>query len=103
MPQWRGSDRRERLPDNWKGIRRRVLIRDGYRCTWLHEGVRCEELATDVDHIARGDDHSESNLRSLCDWHHQQKSSSEGGAARAAARRRINHRFRREEPHPGLL
>ena len=103
MAQWRGSDRRERLPDNWPMIRRRILIRDGYRCTWRHEGVRCAELATDVDHIVHGDDHGDGNLRALCDWHHQKKSSSEGGAARVAARRRINQRFRRSEPHPGLL
>ena len=103
MAQWRGSNRLDRLPDNWKARRRRILIRDGYRCTWRHDGVRCEELATDVDHIRPGDDHGDANLRSLCDWHHQHKSSAEGGAARAAARRRVDHRFRRSEPHPGLL
>ena len=103
MAQWRGSTRLDRLPDDWKARRRRVLLGDGYRCTWRHDGVRCEELATDVDHIRPGDDHDDSNLRSLCDWHHLKKSSGEGGAARAAARRRVNRRFRRSEPHPGLL
>jgi len=103
MAQWRGSDRREHLPDNWAAIRRRILARDGLQCTWRYNDARCGELATDVDHIVPGDDHRDSNLRALCDWHHQKKSGSEGGAARAAARRRINQRFRRSEPHPGLL
>lgn len=103
MAQWRGSNRREHLPDDWKARRRRVLRRDGYRYTWRHDGVRCLELATDVDHIVPGDDHGDANLRSLCDWHHQHKSSAEGGVARAEARRRTDRRFRRSEPHPGLL
>jgi 5-methylcytosine-specific restriction enzyme A len=59
--------------------------------------------ATDVDHIRPGDDHSESNLRSLCGFHHQKKSSHEGGAAMAAKRRDIEKKFRRQEAHPGLL
>jgi 5-methylcytosine-specific restriction protein A len=105
MPQWSGSDRRERLPDNWSAIRRRVLRRDGYQCTArdLTTGVRCAEPATDVDHIVPGDDHRETNLRSLCGWHHRRKSSSEGGAARAARRRGFEKKFQRTEGHPGLL
>lgn len=103
MGQWQGSDRRERLPSNWPVIRKRVLRRDDHRCTWRHDGVRCVEIATDVDHIRRGDDHADENLRSLCGWHHNKKSSSEGGAARAAIRRRNNQRFRRDEAHPGLM
>ena len=103
MGQWQGSDRRARLPANWTAIRKHIFRRDGYRCTWRHEGVRCEEPATDVDHIRPGDDHSDANLRSLCDWHHQKKSSREGGAARAVVWQRNNRKFRRSEPHPGLL
>jgi 5-methylcytosine-specific restriction protein A len=69
----------------------------------MDSGLRCSEYATDVDHIRPGDDHSEANLRSLCEWHHQQKSSREGAAALAAKRRKIEQRFRRNEAHPGLL
>lgn len=104
MGGWAGSDRRSRLPKDWPRIRNRVLKRDGHRCTHTdYRGVRCPEIATDVDHIIPGDDHSEANLRSLCEWHHKKKSSGEGGAARAAARKKINQRFQRVEKHPGLL
>ncbi|AKY03312.1 HNH endonuclease [Streptomyces phage Aaronocolus] len=103
MAGWSGSDRRERLPSNWQQIRRRILRRDGNRCTWVeYHGARCEELATEVDHIVAGDNHDDSNLRSLCTWHHARKSASEGAAASAAKRRRIEKRFRRTEDHPGL-
>jgi hypothetical protein len=40
------------LPADWPRIRARVLRRDGNRCTHRDQyGERCEELATDVDHI----------------------------------------------------
>lgn len=100
---WSNSDRRERLPASWPQIRARVLRRDGQRCTHRHNDVRCEEIATDVDHIVPGDDHREANLRSLCGWHHRAKSSREGAVAKAAARRRQDRKFRRTEGHPGLL
>lgn len=104
MPQWAGSDRRERLPANWSSIRRRIFRRDGNRCTHRDEaGERCAEPATDVDHIFRGDNHQDSNLTSLCDWHHQRKSSKEGAEAKAAQWRKNNRKFRRTESHPGLL
>lgn len=104
MPGWQGSDRRQRLPDDWEKIRKRVLIRDRRRCTWLlDDGVRCGMPATDVDHIKPGDDHGESNLRSLCSDHHQAKSSCEGAAAKAANWRRQDRKYRRVEAHPGAL
>jgi len=104
MPGWKGSDRRDRLPDDWPRIRARVLKRDGHRCTHINDrGERCQDRATDVDHIRRGDDHREANLRSLCDWHHRQKSSGEGGAATAVKRRINANKFKRVERHPGLL
>lgn len=103
-PQWQNSDRRDRLPKDWDRIRKRILRRDGHRCTARDSyDVRCEEPATDVDHIIAGDDHREANLRALCGWHHQRKSSREGGEAMAAKRRKIAQRFRRDEAHPGLL
>ncbi|NUV86604.1 HNH endonuclease [Streptomyces sp. KAI-26] len=104
MPNWSGSDRRERLPADWPRIRIRILRRDGHRCTHRDQyGERCEELATDVDHIVPGDDHRETNLRALCGFHHRAKSSREGALALAVQRRRIDRRFRRTEAHPGLM
>lgn len=104
MPQWQGSDRRSRLPDNWSQIRRRILARDGYRCTaYQADDTRCPEPATDVDHVRRGDDHRETNLTSLCGWHHREKSSREGAEAAAVKRRRAHYKFRRVEKHPGEI
>lgn len=96
---WQGSNRRAELPPNWDtDIRPRILARDGYRCTWRTNYKRCRATATDVDHIKRGNDHSDANLRSLCDWHHKRKSSAEGNAARQ--RWSIK---RPAEKHPGLI
>lgn len=105
MPGWQGSDRRERLPADWQSsIRPRILKRDGYRCTARdQDGTRCEELATDVDHVRRGDIHEDWNLTSLCSWHHDRKSAKEGAAAAARKKAANRKRFRRVETHPGLL
>lgn len=104
IPNWEGSSRRDGLPQDWPEKRVRVLRRDGHRCTHRDQyGDRCEELATDVDHIVPGDDHREINLRALCGHHHQAKSSREGALALAARRRQMNKRFRRTEAHPGLI
>lgn len=105
MPQWQGSTRKQRLPGNWETLRKRVLRRDGYQCTaQLRDAGRCPETATDVDHIKPNDDDSESNLTSLCGWHHQQKSSREGAAAAARHRAKIRKkRYLPKEAHPGLL
>lgn len=98
---WKGSDRRDRLPDDWSSLRALVFARDGYRCRQiLPDESRCPEAATDVDHVERGDDHRMENLQSLCDWHHKKKSGREGGQA-AAARRPTQRR--RPERHPGLI
>lgn len=101
MPGFEGSTRRSRLPKNWPAIRSRILKRDGHQCTWTTEGFRCIETATDVDHIIAGDDHSESNLRSLCSMHHRRKSASEGGSAPKTIR--VKPRRRPPEQHPGML
>lgn len=97
---WAGSSRRSRLPADWPAIRRRILKRDNYSCTWPSRSGRCGQPATDVDHIVNGDDHRDENLRSLCSSHHQAKSSAEGG--RAAQAKRIP-RTRPIDPHPGLI
>lgn len=99
--QWRGSTRRARLPADWSSRRGRVLSRDGYQCTATDDyGTRCDEPATDVDHVDPGDNHAEANLASLCGWHHARKSAREGGTA--AHVRHAPHR-RPPEPHPGNL
>lgn len=105
MPGWQNSNRRQELPKNWTTIRARVLRRDGGQCTARHPdtGVRCDEPATDCDHIVRGNDHSLSNLRSLCEWHHLRRTGSDGGAAVQAIRKRNAKRFDRTEPHPGEI
>lgn len=95
---WEGSDRRSRLPYDWPRRRARVLRRDRWRCTALVDGVPCGALATEVDHVERGDDHDERNLTSLCRHHHARKSGAEGAAARHAH----GSRARAPEPHPGL-
>lgn len=104
MADWRGSDRRSRLPADWEKRRKRVLRRDGYRCTaYLSDGSRCAEPGNEVDHVRPGDDHDDSNLRTLCAWHHARKSAQEGAAAAAAKRRKAAKKFLRTEAHPGLL
>lgn len=94
---WDTSDRRQRLPDDWPTRRQVVLTRDGHRCTWVVDGTRCPDPATDVDHIVNNDDHSYDNLTSLCAPHHRTKT-----AAEAAAGRRRSGIRRPTEPHPGL-
>jgi hypothetical protein len=100
MPYGRQSARTVPLPKGWGAIRKRVLNRDGYTCTWVTDGIRCQERATDVDHIGDSADHRDENLRSLCGPHHRTRSAAQGG--RAAQAKRIP-RKRRQEPHPGLL
>jgi 5-methylcytosine-specific restriction endonuclease McrA len=95
---WEGSDRRLRLPADWKTRRLRVLRRDGYRCQITDDhGVPCLAWANEVDHIERGDDHDEANLRAACSSCHAKKSASEGAAARES------RRFRPREQHPGMI
>ncbi|MGL5825543.1 MAG: HNH endonuclease [Nocardioides sp.] len=103
MPGWIGSDRKAELPPDWERTRRRILRRDGGRCTWTTDYKRCREPATDVDHRTPGDDHSDENLRSLCAPHHRSKSGREGAAAMHQKRRTNAAKFRRDEEHPGLL
>ncbi len=107
MSQWANSKRREELPADWQRLRRRVLRRDGNRCTHLtYDKKRCDEVATEVDHVvphSLGGSDSESNLAAICTFHHQAKSSAEGGAAAQAIRKRNAKKFDRREKHPGEL
>lgn len=95
---WDGSDRKDRLPDNWESeIRPAVLTRCRGRCeAFLPSGARCPRRATDVDHKIPGDDHRLHNLQGLCADHHAKKSSREGLAARRGA-----PKARPAESHPG--
>jgi 5-methylcytosine-specific restriction protein A len=104
MPNWEGSDRRERLPDDWPDRRRHVLARDAHRCQHLRVDTQrlCGKPATDVDHIRNDDDHSYSNLQALCTYHHRQKSGREGGIASGIVRRKARE-GKPQKKHPGLL
>ncbi len=99
MAGWNGSDRAARLPPDWPRRRARVLRRDHHRCCQLTEdGTRCgwtdpTGKTLEVDHIARGDDHSLTNLQVLCREHHQLKTIKE----------RRPPRQRPRESHPGLV
>jgi hypothetical protein len=100
MP-WEGSDRRERLPDNWEELRREVFRRCGRRCEWrLPSGARCPRRATDVDHRVPGEDHNLRNLQGLCTEHHAAKSAQEGNRERWDRRQKG---LRPPEEHPGAL
>lgn len=93
---WGTSDRRSRLPPDWKTRRARVWLRDHGRCQWpTGDGGRCLKVARDVDHIADPDDHTDANLRCLCGPHHTAKTQAEALAGRV-------HLFREPERHPGL-
>jgi 5-methylcytosine-specific restriction enzyme A len=97
---WAGSTRKKRLPPDWQKRRLRVLRRDGYRCQHVDEvGAKCLAPANQVDHVIRGDDHDESNLRALCKWHHDKKSSAEG----LAAKKPPTVRQRALERRPGII
>lgn len=77
------STRRTTLPPDWPTIRLPILERDGYRCTHIDaNGNRCTAPATDVHHIGDRNDHSDTNLASLCAPHHATETGREGNAAR---------------------
>ena len=98
---WATSDRKERLPPNWKSLRAAVMERCGGRCEVLKkDGSRCRDKAKDVDHVLPGDDHSLANLRGICEWHHRRKSALEGVDARRALNAIL---YRKPETHPGII
>lgn len=98
------SPRGRDLPANWPAIRQRVLKRDGHRCTaTMNDGTRCVETERlEVDHIYDNGNHADSNLRTLCHWHHARHTAAQSHAAAKARRAQISRRFRRTEQHPGL-
>ena len=92
---WGSSNRRERLPGNWRALRRKCFEEYGDTCH-----VCGTPGADAVDHVVPGDDHSLENLRPIhsvpC---HQQKSSREGSQARKSRGGYVRAK-RAEEPHP---
>lgn len=67
----------------------------------LPSGKRCPRgrstgHSLQVDHIRRGDDHREENLRTLCVDHHTEKTQGESAEAQA-----LPPIQKRTEPHPG--
>jgi 5-methylcytosine-specific restriction protein A len=94
---WATSNRAARLPANWATeIQPAILQRDGHQCC-IRWDDGCQGVATEVDHIHRGDDHRPENLQAACSWCHGRKSSAEGNAAR------IRYSTKRKpERHPGL-
>jgi len=105
MSAWQNSTRRDRLPPDWAKVRKRILRRDRSKCQWRKtSGQLCLQPANQVDHRNPGDDHSDENLQSLCEWHHGKKSGGEGGRASQAQRAQARNKLRRPtEVHPGLL
>lgn len=101
MP-WSSSDRRQRLPKNWRTYHRpMVLARCGGQCEYVRSsGRRCTAKATDVDHIVAGDNHSLENLQGLCSWHHKQKTQVEAQAGAQAVRDSLK---REPEENPGSI
>lgn len=98
--QWKDSTRRSELPRDWKQRAARVRKRDGFQCTESDEnGRRCAQPGRDVDHIVPGQDHSYSNLRTLCVDCHKAKTQREAAEGRAKARGRARYGV---ESHPGV-
>lgn len=97
---WAGSTRKQTLPVDWERLRQACFKRDGYRCTWIDDGMRCTAPATDCDHVGDRNDHSLKNLRSLCSEHHLKRTSKQAYEAKMAIKKlgRLP-----EEPQPGVI
>ena len=94
---WEGSDRRARLPADWKQRVNAVWKRAKGQCEWrLPSGKRCPRKGADVDHRRNDDNHALSNLQLLCRHHHDKKTQWESRVGRA--RRKAGKRP--EERHP---
>lgn len=68
----RSTSTRETYPDNWKELRYKVLVRDGFTCNSCRIGkdeAKERGLFLEVDHIIRladGGNNSMLNLQTLC-------------------------------------
>ncbi|MGC9543606.1 HNH endonuclease [Streptomyces sp. UG1] len=94
-----GTRRTSPLPADWAARRAAVFERDGNRCTWLEDGQRCTQEASDCDHIGDPDDHSLDALRALCGYHHRKRTALQARLARGP----MPSRERPRAAHPGLL
>ena len=106
MARWKGSTRKQRLPSNWRAIRKRILERDGFRCQHvLGAGRRCGEPANQVDHIIPSGSDDDSNLQSLCETHHLWKTGQDSWKLRrkrlAEAKARAERKYGHTEEHSG--
>ncbi|MBC9719817.1 HNH endonuclease [Streptomyces sp. TRM66268-LWL] len=100
MP-WSTSTRGAQLPPGWSSrTAPRILARDGYQRTALMvDGTRCTATPSlKVDHIADRHDHRDTNLQTLCRWHHKQKTAAESAAVRRG--RPAVSRLRTPGKHP---
>lgn len=90
---WTNDHRRmKQLPPDWPKRRQQVIKRDRV-C------VLCGAPGRDVDHIARGQDHSLANLRLLCRSCHMKRTGRDGGTAKRREKR--DWAKERAEKHPG--
>ncbi len=95
---WGTSNRRSRLPGDWRKRRAAVLARDPV-CVICR--VRDSVVA---DHIMpMTDRHELEDLQGVCDPCHRLKTAKEAAAFRAAAAAKQPKRARDPERHPGLL
>ncbi|MCU9995396.1 HNH endonuclease [Mobiluncus mulieris] len=103
------SRRRAGLPRDWQKLRNAVFVRDGGRCRLcgipLVRGQRGNPNNFECDHIGERWNHSQENLRALCQSCHKRRSSRQGGTAERKPRKQANPKLRanRVEPHPGIL
>ena len=97
---WSSSTRAQRLPSNWQAIRRQILARDHHTCQAHTHTPDCDGRATEVDHIAPGDDHRLENLQGLSQPCHLAKTRAEDAARRQSARDQAR---RPQEDHPGRI
>lgn len=93
---WSSSDRKARLPSNWRAIRAKVLARDPIcKICDVRPSTHCDHQQ------AKTDAHAEDKLQGVCATCHGLKSSREGNDAQ-----RDNPKPGRKRPseqHPGLL
>jgi len=78
---WKGSRRRQELPDNWPELCKMVAERSGGVCELVESATRCVMTAAEVDHRGPAHDHSLLNLQHLCRRHHARKTGAEGARA----------------------
>lgn len=90
MTSGRWSGNRRPYSKEWHRVRALVKRRSGGQCEHTTQGMRCTNIATDVDHIVNlksGGTDTLDNAQHLCRQHHQIKTQAEATQARAKAAR----------------